>query len=710
MKLQCKTASTESYFLVNRDQYLYLQEQDLFFTQTDRKSKQKTQQTRIRVFWNALQSNGSKLQKDSIASGYFATSFDINVNVNVNVNGGDYYSEVVERLKEHSALKERIRVIYLNPDKNRLIIVSKFYDGYKNIKACQETLCKALGWTCTKGCCNLNRDYPFPLRDLTLYEDMSLWTETEDYKGIEFDDDTAMDYIGTKDRWVSFQLVTEMLDNRADKRLMDVNDGVKDQGSRFKDEDIQELTEEEMQVAADERMKRESMLSDDNIPKTWPFPLNLIERIAPYNFIRPVLLASCFHVVTMLSAFKGSRNVKFIRRDKKGKPIEKVVNQSVSNGMFMVLEAPPSSGKQSFTYLDELFWSEHMKEDAETYEAENEYNDKLSRKGDNKEAPKKPQFKISCLSPKTTFAQLIERVNCNDGRMMKVFTPEMHDLFSSLANGGNAKSISTLFSSFLRMIKDQDLFSVDYKIATAKKGFHVGRINYFICGTPGARYATFKDPEDGLVSRLWLVSLNRDDGSGEPVYDDLTDKDREALLEFQRWTIDSRNAMEAKGEFFRIEGSEFVYDVLKQWEAGVVDQAVQELDTTKQQFVRRAKDDVNAVGCVLYLLFKRYHKDMSERKIRTAVQKIVLWLAELRLLESCLRYEVEDDDKFIAEKPRIDVYAELPQVFLLQNLRDLMIKAKNVREPSKTISDWIQRGKIKRITDEYGVVKYKKLK
>lgn len=206
------------------------------------------------------------------------------------------------------------------------------------------------------------------------------------------------------------------------------------------------------------------------------------------------------------------------------------------------------------------------------------------------------------------------------------------------------------------------------------------------------------------------MSLNRDDGSGEPVYDDLTDEDKERLLEFQQWSIESRNAMEEKGEFFKIEGSEFVYDVLKKWEEEVVDQAVQQLDTTKQQFVRRAKDDVNAVGCVLYLLFKRYHKDMSEKKIRNAVSKLVLWLAEQRLVESCIRYEINDEDRFIAEKPKHDVYAELPETFLLQNLRDLMIKAKNVREPSNTISDWIQRRKIVRFKDENGVVKYRKLK
>ena len=726
MKLQCKTANTDSFFLINQEQFQYLQTQDMVYEQIDKKSKQRTKTTRIRVFWNAFQRDGSKLQADSIASGLFATSYEVQgaeckVNsVPEHVEGqncpvicgeeiGDgFYAALAGKLKEgHKALMDKIRLIYLNPDNTRLIIISEVYEGYKNIKACQTALNKALGWQSTKGCCNLNRDYPFPLRDSVLFEDARMWNEEENEgtSFMEYDKESNMYFIGKKENWIPFTSVVEMLENRAEKKLRDIAYEYDQQ-----EVECQHLTDDQIEMMVEQREERERMMSDYNIPKVWPFPFDMIARIAPYNFIRPVLVATCFHVVTMLSAFKGSKMVKFVRKDHRGQETVKMVNQSVNNGMFMILEAPPSSGKQSFSFLDSLMWSEHMKEDAETYELENEYNDKLNRKSQNKEMPKKPVFKISVLSPKSSFAQLNERISNNMGRMMKSFTTEMDDLFTSLANGSSVKKISKLFSAFLRMVKDQDMFSVDYKIPTAKKGFYMGRINYFICGTPGARQNTFPDPEDGLVSRLWFLSLNPDDGSGEPVYDDMTDTDKERLLEFQRWCIESRNEMEETGEFLKIEGSEFVYDVLKRWEDEVVEKAIDRIDTTTQHFVRRAKDDVNAVGCVLYLLFKRYHSNMSERKIRNAVTKLVLWLAEQRLWESCIRYDIQDTEALKSRAKDFNVYDTLPETFMLNDLRELMIKAKNVSEPGRTISDWVRRGKIKRFKDENGVMKFKKIK
>jgi len=296
---------------------------------------------------------------------------------------------------------------------------------------------------------------------------------------------------------------------------------------------------------------------------------------------------------------------------------------------------------------------------------------------------------------------------------MVCHSPEIHDLFSSLANDGNAKEVGSKFSSFLRMIYDQDEFSVDYKTYNSVRGFHKGCINYMVCGTPGARKDTFKNPEDGLVSRLWFVSLNKDKGNDEPVWDVMTEEEEERFREFQKWTIQSRNEMEAKGEFYKIEGSEFVYDCLKKWEDEVTEKATELLDESQQAFVRRARDNVNAVGCILYLLFKRYHTNMSEKKIRAAVKKIILWLAEQRLMESCFRYEVENNAQMLESRPKVNIYSELPDEFYLSELAAKMSVSKMRKDPTATVRNWIYRNKVKLISTAEekakGIKKYKKI-
>lgn len=725
MKLQCKTATAETYFLINKDQFHYLQGQEMIFEQTDKKSKRKTHQTRVRIFWNSFQANGSKLQKDSIANGYFATSFEIASQQSTD-NGqqiqticGDeikegFYSTVVGKLKEnHKSLMDRIRLVYLNPDKNRLIIVSRFYDGHKNVKACQEVLNKALGWQSTKGCCNLNRDYPFPLGTLTLFEDGRLWTELDSEDGsflnsdnykVEFDDESAMDYIGTKDNWVSFPLVADLLNNRQSKDLMN---GKYNMDSSEIDPKV---SEEEMRQIAAVQDYRLNLLSDDHIPRIWPFPLSLVARIAPGNFIRPLLISGCFDVVTMLNAYVGLKKIPFEKKDlKTGHTVSKMVTKQVKNGLFMIVEAPPANGKSTVTELYKCLFSKHYEVDRETYEQENLYNDKINRKGQNKESPEKPEFKITVLSPKASMSQLYDRIAVNGGRMMSCHSPELQDLLSSLANG-SGKSFSAQFSSFLRMVKDHEDFSVDFKIANCKKGFHQGKINYIICTTPGVRQDALKDTEDGLVSRIWFVSLNKENGSGDPVFDDMTEEEQEQLDEFQQWALDSTYEAEEQGRQFEIEGSEFVYDGLKPWVDQMEDEAVEMLDDTQREFVRRAKDDVNAVGCILYLLFKRYHKDMSEKRVRKAVMNIVMWLAELRLRESQFRYQVKQVKGFVDAKPKINVYKELPGEFYLRDLTALQAKAGNVRDATLTVGDWIRHNKVKVIEDRTsGVTKYRKL-
>lgn len=720
MKFQCRLTGSDWTFLIDKSQYGYLIAQNLVYGYNSRSEGQKKQTSRLKILWNAFQAGGSTRQTDSIGNGYFATTFNVDIlrDICKMDKASGWYDLVMGRLADHANLKGHIRLMYLNPDGNRLFVVSRMYEGNPTVKECQSVLCDALGWECVKKTCNINREYPFPSRESLLFEDRRIWTELDDENGVYLKSDSQavetdgdVEFIGDRTNWVSFGCVTEQLDNASSpltaRRAKSGADGDSPQ------DPADGMTDEEIDAYISSMKRRDWLLSDESVPEVWPYPLNVVKDIVPYNFVRPMLVFAAGEVTTMLNGFRGVKNLKF-RRDVGEKSVKKTVRRMVGNGLFMVVEGGSSRGKSNFSLLHDMLWSEHQREDKEAYEIENAYNDKASRRSQNKMLEERPQMRVNCLSPKISFAELIERIAQNGGRMMVCHSPEIHDLFTSLANEGSSKEVGAKFSSFLRMIYDQNEFSVDYKTYNSKRGFHKGCINYFICGTPGARSETFRDPEDGLVSRIWFVSLNAEKDGDEPVWDDMDEEEKKRFLEFQHWTMQERDRYEATGKYEEVAGSEFVYDILNKWEKDVESESVDSASDTEASFVRRSRDNVNAVGCILYLLFKHYHKDMSEEAVVDAVSKIVLWLAEQRLLESCMRYEVNSSNQLLPVRPKVKIFQLLPDEFYLSELSAMLTKYKRKTDPTQIASSWVSRGKLRMISTEdeirNGIRRYAKIK
>lgn len=285
------------------------------------------------------------------------------------------------------------------------------------------------------------------------------------------------------------------------------------------------------------------------------------------------------------------------------------------------------------------------------------------------------------------------------------YSSELDEVTSSLM-AGSTKEISKAFSAWIRQSHDKDKKGQDYKIYNSVKGFHNIALNYIICCTPGSRKSSFVNTDNGVISRIWFVSLNSDGGYGEPVWNELTDEEQLQLEDFQRWAIDTRNESEAQGKVMEIEGSEYVYDFLAKWQEDIERQAAMYGDESMKIFSRRAKDDVNAVGCILHLLYRTFHSELPLKKVKTLVLKAVGWMVDLRLEETCNRYCIEPVKQFIEKRPTRNVFELLSETFTITQLAVAMADAGLDQAPSRLIRKWQNMEMVK----ETGKGEYKKIK
>jgi hypothetical protein len=264
------------------------------------------------------------------------------------------------------------------------------------------------------------------------------------------------------------------------------------------------------------------------LPALPPLPplFDELVRIAPESFQVPVILSLLPVVGTLMSKLRA-----------------RYIDGNEHSPSFMtVVEAPQASGKSFTRTLVDLLMEPVKMRDAEGKIKEREYAKLLKQSKNAKSQPEEPVCIIRKLPISISIAKLLKRLDNSNGLHLFSFCEELDTLTKSNSSGAWAQKSDIYRNAFDNAYYGQDYMSENSYSADLQVFY-----NMLICGTPKAVSRFFKDPEDGLCSRVIFAQLEDQFGKKMPVWKKLTQKQHQKITSLCE-VLDDRFCLNANGD------------------------------------------------------------------------------------------------------------------------------------------------------------------
>ena len=344
--------------------------------------------------------------------------------------------------------------------------------------------------------------------------------------------------------------------------------------------------------------ERESLLSARNVRSEkatdLPLPelprlLKLVCRRLPADY-RPAMIVASLPVLGTLAT---------------GIRFEYLDRQEQSLSFFSCITAPAASGKSFIRKPLDLLLTPINENDELEREKEQAYKEKLRASKNSKNQPEDPHACPRNNGIAISIAKLLQLLTYAEGKHLIGIGEEMDTLVKTERAG-----VWSQKSDIYRLAVDNGIYGQAY-MSDASFNAHIKvYYNLLLTGTPNSLKRFFKDPEDGLITRVCFAQLPDTSFSEIPAFASYTDAEKAEII---RW---ARQLDAEKGTISCPQVGTVIADWLERKRQQAIDADSHAMDTLR----RRAAVIGFRAGMLCYLL--------ENHKYTKTVGAFAEWVAE----------------------------------------------------------------------------------
>ena len=344
--------------------------------------------------------------------------------------------------------------------------------------------------------------------------------------------------------------------------------------------------------------ERESLLSARNVRSEkatdLPLPelprlLKLVCRRLPADY-RPAMIVASLPVLGTLAT---------------GIRFEYLDRQEQSLSFFSCITAPAASGKSFIRKPLDLLLTPINENDELEREKEQAYKEKLRASKNSKNQPEDPHACPRNNGIAISIAKLLQLLTYAEGKHLIGIGEEMDTLVKTERAG-----VWSQKSDIYRLAFDNGIYGQAY-MSDASFNAHIKvYYNLLLTGTPNSLKRFFKDPEDGLITRVCFAQLPDTSFSEIPAFASYTDAEKAEII---RW---ARQLDAEKGTISCPQVGTVIADWLERKRQQAIDADSHAMDTLR----RRAAVIGFRAGMLCYLL--------ENHKYTKTVGAFAEWVAE----------------------------------------------------------------------------------
>ena len=372
----------------------------------------------------------------------------------------------------------------------------------------------------------------------------------------------------------------------------------------------------------------------------------------------------------------------------------------------VVVEAPQASGKSFTRKMVDFIMRPIVMRDALERVKEQQYLAQMKLLKNSKKLPEEPEIIIRSVPATISIAKLLKRLDKSGGTHLFTYLEELDTLTKSNQAGAWSQKTDIYRNAF-----DNSEYGQDYMSDNSYSAIVRVYYNMLMCGTPRAVSRFYKDPEDGLCSRVVFSKLPDQFGEVMPIWgkmDEATSDTLNTLLDdFMEETYDKNGGLKPQ----KVVDMKWMHKAVNQWLEDKRMSAIMTQNRALDVFRRRSAVIAFRGAMLVYYCWTRGRK--NARGLTFARQRTTAfftWLAEYTLNRQMEKYGDTLNDCFAevrakSKTKREKLFDSLGDTF---SLADLQAKCAVLAVRSHA-RDIIYIWRKNKLIEDAGVNTYKKI-
>ena len=357
-----------------------------------------------------------------------------------------------------------------------------------------------------------------------------------------------------------------------------------------------------------------------------------------------------------------------------------------SPSFISVVVAPQASGKSFARRLVRVCLASLEAEDMKARLDEQMYRKALREAKNSKSQPKEPETMVRCVPASISVAKLLKRLDNARGLHLFTFCEEVDTIAKSNNSGAWAQKGDIYRNAFDNAVYGQD-YMTDISYSASLEVFY----NLLLLGTPNAVGRFFKDPEDGLVSRVCFAEVPDQFGADMPLWGEM-DRDKSVFVRNVCQKLLDKHSNPQEIQYYDLS---VVNEALRKWLKAQRDMAILAVDRARDTARRRAA----VVGFRAALVAKAINEVSGTEASDEQISTFATYIADVYLNTMLSMYGTALDNALSKTTNKTStffnvLFDNLPDVFSVSDLYAYARK-RNLKTPIKKIlSMWRKSGLI----------------
>ena len=314
----------------------------------------------------------------------------------------------------------------------------------------------------------------------------------------------------------------------------------------------------------------------------------------------------------------------------------------------VVVEAPQASGKSFTRKMVDFLMRPIVMRDALERVKEQQYLAQMKLLKNSKKLPEEPEIIIRSVPATISIAKLLKRLDKSGGTHLFTYLEELDTLTKSNQAGAWSQKTDIYRNAF-----DNSEYGQDYMSDNSYSAIVRVYYNMLMCGTPRAVSRFYKDPEDGLCSRVVFSKLPDQFGEVMPIWgkmDEATSDTLNTLLDdFMEETYDKNGGLKPQ----KVVDMKWMHKAVNLWLEDKRMSAIMTQNRALDVFRRRSAVIAFRGAMLVYYCWTRGRKNARGLTFaRQRTEAFFTWLAEYTLNRQMEKYGDTLNDCFAEVRPK----------------------------------------------------------
>ena len=361
-----------------------------------------------------------------------------------------------------------------------------------------------------------------------------------------------------------------------------------------------------------------------------------------------------------------------------------------SPSFITVVTAPQASGKSFARMLVNKCMAPLVAEDAKARLDEQQYRKALREAKNAKQQPQEPETVVRCVPASISVAKLLKRLDNAKGLHLFTFCEEIDTVAKSNSSGAWAQKTDIYRNAFDNAIYGQD-YMTDMSYSATLEIFY----NLLLLGTPHAVGRFFKDPEDGLVSRVCFTQIPDQFGAEMPVWGKMAAAEGKEVANTCRVLME-RHMKPSEPRYYNLD---YVNEEMNRWLLEQRDLAVLSMSRARDVARRRAAVIGFRAALLAVALADAAGRKCSEEETRWFAR----YIADIQIASMLSLYGDAMEKALTGTAPTrnrkfgANIFETLPETFSRNDLYTMMRKGGYSTHVRQAIYIWKRNGLIETI-------------